>query len=280
MRNLSSVQPKYEDFPKEEIEKEPEQEEKKPKLELVQSKEGVEQGKERQEINTVKDFINDLEWKYNECHNEQMKNKIALQITKIETALRVAGLSDNKVYVSRMPDGILGLFDPNANRIEFSEDLLSDFNSDEQLMKTVFVHEEVHKDKKFADEGLTQLFVKKKISASPGIYEEEQRAAKRTFREVGIDKALKLYDIDHPGRLFSECLRTGLEIKYRGQTKTLKGIESNKRKLEFVASKEKKRISREFKKGAEELFNKLIPHNYNAKEEIKKILKELVEKSN
>ncbi len=285
MRNLSSAQPKYEhedfpeeDFSEEEIDKEPEEE--KPKPELVKSKEDIEQEMEKQEIkiNTVDDFINDLEWRHNECEDEQMKNKIALQVTKIETALRVAGLSADKVYVSKMPDGVLGLFYPNANRVEFSEDLLSDFNSDEQLIKTVFVHEEVHKDKKFADEGLTQLFVKKKISATPGIYEEEQRAAKRAFYKVGIDRALKLYDIDHPGRLFGECLKIGLEYKYRGQTKMLEGIESNKRRLEFLSSKEKERISREFKKGAEELFKKLIPHNYNIKKEIKKILQELAEK--
>ena len=281
MRNLSSAQPEYEheDFPKEdfseeEIDEEPG--EKRPKPELVKPKEDIEQEKEQREINTVKDFIDDLEWKHNECEDEQMKNKIALQVTKIETALRVSGLNADKVYISRMPDGVLGLFDSNANRIEFSEDLLSDFNSGEQLMKTVFVHEGVHKNKKFVDEGLTQLFVKKRISATPGIYEEEQRAAKRAFYKIGVDKALKLYDIDHPGRLFGECLRTGLEIKYKGQTKILKGIESNKRKLEFVSSKEKERISREFKKGAEELFKKLIPHGYDIKKNIKKILLELI----
>jgi hypothetical protein len=253
MRNLSSAaQPKFKEIPREGIDELPDEEE--PKLELAEPEKDVEQKTERQEVNTVEDFINSLEWEYSECANEQVKNKIALQIIKIEVALRASGLDAGKVYVSRMPDGILGLFDPNANRIEFSEDLLSDFNSDEQLLKTVFVHEEVHKDKKFADEGLTQLYVRRIISATSGIYEEEQRVAEEAFREIGIEKALELYDPEHPERLLGECLRIGLKIKYRGQTKILKGVESDEKKLGFVAREEKKRISKKFQKGAEELF--------------------------
>lgn len=220
------------------------------------------------EVNTVKDFIDSLKWNYDEAKNEKMRRKISYQIIKIEIGLRAARIDAREVRVSKMPDGTLGLFNPQNKKIDVSEDLLSDFNADTQLLETVFVHEKTHKEGIY-DEGLTQLRVRQKIpSAAEGIYPAEQKEAQRTFYKTGIDNALGLYDIDHPEKLVDYYL----EVEIR------RAIPERKRKLftknyvAKIAKEQADKLSKKFKEGAEKLFGKLESKGYNFQKKIEDIL--------
>lgn len=217
---------------------------------------------------TVNDFIDCLKWSYDEAEDEKTRRRLAHQIIKIEVGLSAAKLNSREVKVSRMPDGVLGLYDLNNNQIEISEDMLSDFNSDERLIKTVFVHEKTHKEG-IHDEGLTQIRVRERISAAPGIYTKEQQEAKRTFYKTGIDKALDLYDIDHPEKLVDYYLEVEIGRAFPGQKKKL----ITEKNIDKITGKQSDKLSDKFKDGAEELYNKL--ESGYIKNKVKEILEKI-----
>ncbi len=234
----------------------------------------VEQEKEKREINTVADFIDYLEdWGVGSEKDDSLRGKAAAQIIKIRVGLSAAGLRAETVKVRQMPGGVLGLFDPASRQIEISEEMLADFNSDKRLIETVFVHEETHKGG-IADEGLTQLSVRKKISAKTDIYSSEQEAAKRTFYRLGVATALKLYDLDHPYKLFERFLGAGLKYKYGHKLDEL----SDRKKLEKIAKEESVKLSTDFKKGAQRLYDALELQGYDFRKSVREILSKLVEK--
>jgi hypothetical protein len=223
-------------------------------------------------INTVSDFINSIKYTLSEkIEDDDQKNSQQLwyQIHKIDLGLKSAQLSADKVRVKRMPDGVLGMYDPNGKQISIDEDLLEDFNTNTQLFKTVFVHEKTHYDG-IADEGLTQIRVRKKISATPGIYESEVAKAKRAFYLEGVDKVIELYEMKHPDKLMDYYLETELKKKFKKND--LVGHDLNiKTKSQATIYKDR------FKKGAPRLFDKLKQRNYKFSEKILELFKEIVQ---
>ena len=167
--------------------------------------------------------------------------------------------------------GILGIYNPANREIGASEDMLTDFNSDERLFRTVFLHEATHKEG-IEDEGLTQLSVEKETCATPGIYTAEKQKARRTFYTIGIDKALELYKIKNPERLADYFLKVELKIKYGGK-------EIKNKKLGFISRKEADRLEGQLKKGAEELTKQLKTTGYNFKIKVKEILEGYIKES-
>ena len=251
---------------------------KEPQIDLGQAEEGKEKIEKKEfEVNTVADFFKKEEWEFENCDDESAKRKIGHQIIIIKMGLSKAGLSVHEVYVKKLPKGVLGIFDTQNRRISLGEDLLSDPNTKVGEFEMVGVHEGVaHKKDGIYDEGLAQIRTEKKIGRSTDIYQTEKQEARRTFRREGVDKALELYDLKNPDKLFEYYLQAELEKNFRGKIDELKRIKKNKRSLNSQASQQKKLIEGRFKKGARELFKKLESKgNYSVKKEIEDILLEL-----
>lgn len=217
-------------------------------------------------VETVEDFINALRLSYNQSEDEGEKSKLAHQIVKIEIGLQAAGLNAKDIRVKQMPDGMLGTFNTQDKKISASEDLLEDFNSDQQLFKTVFVHEKTHKEG-ILDEGLTQLWVKKKLpAATPGIYDNEVGAAKRTFASISDEKLFKFYDIKIPRKLIDYYFEEEIKKNYHKRI--------TERNLEIEVKSLSERLSEKLSKGAEEIFERYKSNNYSVigkvREELKK----------
>jgi len=230
---------------------------------------------------TVADFLDHLENMKIESENSDEAALIAMQMTRIRLALGAAGLSSASVYVEKMPSGVLGLYDINSHQIALAVDLLG--AGDQQLIKTVGVHEKIHKVEKFYDEGLAQISTAKKISSSSGIYEEQQDKTRRTFYRLGIERALKLYDINDPKKLFENYLQKGLEYKYNGQEEKLKrfiGINAVEKikaniRLNIEAGKIEQGMIAGFKKAVPYLYKDLKKYGYDIKTNIRSAIKKL-----
>lgn len=272
MRNLSSAQPKYEDFPEEEIDEEPEE---KSKLRLVESEKDVEQKMEKHEIkiNTVADFVDALEWSYDLTEDKETQKKLGHQITKIEMSLNSAGFSADKVYVEKTPKGVLGLYYPSDRKTAVSKDLLEDFIAGQRFIAHVLYHERMHK-KGSADEAVAEIKTKESIPISVQFYVSEQEKFRGTFHKVGRDKALSIYNIAHPDKLVDCYLEVELENNYKGKTGKLKKLE-NKRSLEFTVNKEAEGLAKKFKKGVPRLNEKLEQRNYSIKAKVREVLRSL-----
>ena len=102
MRNLSSAQSKYEDFPEEDsIEDE------------MSAEQEVEQRIEKQEeinVNTVKDFIEVMLLSHDLSENNEEKQKIMEQIIKVKDSLRANNVKSTDIYVEDMEDNVFGKF--------------------------------------------------------------------------------------------------------------------------------------------------------------------------
>ena len=168
----------------------------------------------------------------------------------------------------------MGLYSPGSGQTAISRDLLEDFDTSKQLIKHVLVHEGMHK-KGIHDEGVAEIKTAKKLSDGLGFYVGEQQRAKSAFYREGIDKALELYDIERPDELFEYYLQVELEKNFQGKKSRLEKIKGNERSRELEVSKQEEKIRKGFKKGADELFDKLKQRNYSIKKRTREILVEL-----
>ena len=176
--------------------------------------------KKEVKIETLADFIYALELSYDETEDHDLKQKIGHQIVKINLGLGVTKYTAENVKVETMDNGVLGLYYPGSHETAISEELLNDFETSSALIKHVLAHEEGHK-KGIDDEGLNELALRGKLPATISFYISEQNKAKRTFYRLGVDKAITLYDVDHPEKLLYDYLEVELENKYKNNKKEL-----------------------------------------------------------
>lgn len=200
-------------------------------------------------------------------------------MVKIEIALGAAGLGSHEVYVRQTPEGILGYYEPEANRIAISSGVLEDFSSDQTLFNTILVHEKTHKEG-IHDEGLTQKLVMKKIHATPGIYPAERKQAEFAFHRLGVDAALELYEIASPEDLADGYLRQELEKiwKEKLEFQYKKSKKKNTReRIESISRHEIELLEKKFEEGVPRLSEALEARGYSFREKIFEILGEYVE---
>jgi len=244
--------------------------------EVLESSEQDEKVGEQVEIkiNTMADFLKSLKWSYDLTEDENAKKQIAHQIVKIEMGLNGTGYSAEDVKVEDTSDGVLGLYSPGSGKTAISKDLLEDFETSQQLIKHVLVHERNHKEGIY-DEGLAERKASKRLSDGLSFYVGEQQRAKSAFYREGIDKALELYDLDNPDELFEYYLQVELEKNFKGQDSKLRKIKENEKSREIIVDQQEEKIRKGFKKGADELFDKLKQRNYSIKKRTREILLEL-----
>lgn len=224
------------------------------------------------DIDTVKDFIENLKLHYDFTDDEELKRRLAHQIVKIELALGkpTPSLRAEDLKVRETEDGVLGYYEPYTDVTALSHDMLEDFNTDQTLLNHVVVHESLHA-KGYSDESIVELKVKKLISAKPGIYPNEQRRAKSTFFHTGINKALTLYDIEKPDELCNYYLEVELEklwndkLRSRFKKEQKRGKLDAAKILERIAQDVIKRIENDFEKGVQRLYDMLKVRGFDFK---------------
>ena len=135
-------------------------------------------------------------------------------------------------------------------------------------------HEEGHK-KGIDDEGLNELALRGKLPATISFYLSEQNKAKRTFYRLGVDKAIALYDVDHPEKLLYDYLEVELGNKYKNNKKELTKMAEDKH-LNPKVSEEFKELADKLESGAPRFAEAIKDIKF--KEKVKEILTNLVEK--
>ena len=245
-------------------------------------KKSIEQ--KEKEVITVEDFIDYLEsFGMSMNENDPEKGKVATQIIKIKTAIFASGINPSEVKVEKMSDNTLGLYDRNSNEISISKELMEDFNASQSEIRTTLEHENVHKINKIFDEGLAHKKTKQKYSQATNAYEESQDKAQRAFYQLGINKAMELYKIDDPNKLFAKFLKIGLEHKYSGQDKKVNGFVGNnlierlaaKIRLDIAAEGINSGLVHKFKEAVPVLFEALEQSSVDILKSIKIGLREL-----
>ena len=206
-------------------------------------------------IETIADFIQALELSYDTTEDLEMKRKIGHQIVKINMGLGVTGYSADQVKVENTPEGVLGLYNPGSNETAISTDLLEDFSVDSSLLKHVLAHEEMHK-KGIDDEGMVELSLKGKLPMTIGFYVTEQQRVKSAFHNIGVGKAVELYDTDKPEDLLNCYLEVELEKEYKNSKKEL-GKMSEDKYLNLKISEEVKDLSEKLEDGVPRFFELL-----------------------
>jgi len=236
--------------------------------------EAIEDKYEEAEIDTLADFIEVLKNNYDKTEDKEVKRLLAHQIIKIEISLSKTNppLSKTDVKIRQAPEGVLGYYIPTSGEIAIDRDLIQDFNTEQKLITHVLVHENLHKSG-ISDEGMVELKVKKLIDPVPGIYEHEQAHAKTTFYQVGMDKALDLYDIDDPTELTVYYLEVELEKKWNERLKQdfINTVEKDKMEpkkvLEGVLQSYAEELEDEFEDGVERLYKKLKAQGFQFADE-------------
>lgn len=168
---------------------------------------GVEQQENEVDVKTVEDFIESLKWSYNATEDPDIRQKIGHQIIKIQIGLSNAGCLAKNIEVEEMPENVLGTFDPNTKKIALSGELLDDFGTSIELIKHVVRHELGHGE--IWDEGMNEASLK--LFDSLCFYVEEQRKVESTFKKMGVNKAISLYDIKKPEKLIDDYLEVELK---------------------------------------------------------------------
>lgn len=224
--------------------------------------------KQEVKIETIADFIKALELSYDTTEDLEMKQKIGHQIVKINIGLGVTGYSADQVKVENTPAGVLGLYYPESNETAISTDLLEDFSTDTSLLKHVLAHEEMHK-KGIDDEGMVELSLRGKLPTTISFYVTEQQKAKSAFYNVGISKAVELYDTDKPKDLLDSYLEVELEKEYMHSKKELEKMQTDKY-LKLKISEEVKSLSEKLEDGVPRFFELLN------KSDIQKKVKEVL----
>ncbi len=153
-------------------------------------------------IVTVADLISVLEYSKQLSGDHE---RYAHQIDKIREACRASDLNPEDVRVERMPDGILGTYDPNNREIAISQDLLANPSEEGSMIKLTFVHEKVHKEG-IHDEGLTQMVAERRTGTSTSIYDEEVAKTRKAIASLGLQAAEKVYDLKNPKKLLEKFI--------------------------------------------------------------------------
>jgi len=207
---------------------------------------------EQKEIKTVAEFLEVLENEIMESDDEKEKKELAFHLIKIKGALRQAGLKAKKLSLMSLNNEEMIDYDRFKKKIKVRRDILDDFSRNQQFFATIFSEIKLEKDKDIRDTGFQLLTIKKKMNINKEVSKKERQATIRTFDNLGIDTALKLYDFANPEELANYFLEK--EVKKRLEERG----KINKAKSILIAVY----LSRLFKKGAPELYKKLKEKKY------------------
>lgn len=238
--------------------------------------------KEKIQVDTVADFVHSLEKTADAYTDGNLKGKLINQILKIRIALSAAGLDINKVKVNSMPENVLGIFDSSSGTIAISEELLSDFSTDKDLIEMAARYSFMRK-KGFDDKGAALKAVLAGHSGLPNAaYLEEQKKFSRAFAyRIGNAEALRLY-LQNPEELLNKYLELGIRQLY-GANELKKFIGGNayekfraQIRLELAANRVMSNLVVHFKEAVPELYESLKNiNNIGLRQRVKTIIKNL-----
>lgn len=214
--------------------------------------------KEYAEIKTMADFIEYLKAGLLAAKDEQEKKALAISLLRLKSAFTGLRKKPDQYKIGVTAKGEWSVYKKNAREFRVSPEILSavqDCRISAKEMNIAFREAELE-EKGVADTGFQQLLIENKFQGNTGEYHKKEKwSAKRIFgkSEDTLDrvmdaKALADYFLE---KEVQKRLDQGREIKAR----------------ELAAY-----LSPRFKKGAPEVFKKLMRQNYSFREQIQAIL--------
>jgi hypothetical protein len=222
---------------------------------------------EQKKIKNTAEFLEVLEDKILQCEDgkdDEKKMKLSFHLIKIKGALRQAGLKPEKLSLMGLSSDELTDYDRTENKLKVRGDILDDLEKNQQFLATIFSEVQIEK-KGIRDIGFQLLTIKKKMSINKEIGKKEKQATERTFDEMGISKALDMYDFKNPKELADYFLEKEVE-KRRGKINFLNYF--------TVANT----LSQLFKKGAPKLYDELRKKKYPWRSKVKELVKNFPKK--
>lgn len=209
---------------------------------------------EQKEIKNVAEFLEVLEDRIMQCKEDgdnEEKMKLAFHLIKVKGSLRQAKLRPEKLSLMALSSDELTKYDRTKNKLKVRKDILDDLKRDQQFLATIFSEIRLGSEGT-RDIGFQLLAIKKKMPINKEIDKKERQATERTFDNLGINKALNLYDFRNPEKLADYFLEKEV-VKRLEERKKI-----NKPKSILMAVY----LSALFKKGAPELHKKLREGEY------------------
>jgi len=232
---------------------------------IAEAEEDIKNSPEKQEgreIKTVADFLEILEdeiLELEEKGDEEDGIKLAYHLIKIKGALRQAKIKPEKLSLMSLNNDEMVDYDRSKRKLKVRRDILEDLGRDLQFLKTVFTELQFEKNQDIRDTGFQLLLAKKKMSINKEVGKKERQATEGTFDNLGISKALDLYNFKNPEKLADYFL----------EKEVTKRLKSGRKIKPFQLAIYLYRV---FKKGAPELYKELRKKKYDWRTKTKELI--------
>lgn len=212
----------------------------------------------QEKINTVADFVKELEESLSNMDDEKERIEIAYHIARINGALRMADTKAEKIRIGALKDGRLSVYDRNQQTIKVDEDLLENIADYGKVMGLAVKEAEMEKGG-ILDVGFQQLVIAKSGISSGEYHKKEKWSVARIFGKWGQTDVLDLYSIKTPKKLADYFLEKEIDQRLK---------KGRKLKAEEIAPY----LEKQFKLGAPILYKKLMQAGYGFRGRAREII--------
>lgn len=223
----------------------------------------------RESVETVAELLNLWKEQFESSETpSELKQELAYKIVKMGEALSASGLIAGNVKIREADSGVLGFCDLETGEVTMTPAGLE--LPAEHFIDTL-VHEATHAGKitgkKVADEGLTELITRQRVTnALDGVYEQERRDTDTAFSNMEMRSVIDTYDFDKPAELIELYLQTEWRDHLALDSKHKVALHSPLERQAFMTGSAKSwidEIERALEKAAPRLVENAIHQGFN-----------------